>query len=333
MTNENKKLMGQVQILLRKHGQKAFKIAKNSVLQEKNVYETVYEALRYFMEESWFDLQHPALISLACQAVGGEPEKTLRIGAAMVLLAGAADIHDDIIDKSRFKNSKPTVFGKFGKEIALLAGDALLFKGLILLHNACETFPEKTRATIIKITKEAFFGIGGATAKERKFKGKYDLKPKEYFNIIEAKAAIAEACVKIGAIIGRGKPKEVNALGNYGRTLGILMALRDDFIDLFEPDELRNRAKNEILPLPLLYVFKDANKKNEILPLIRKKRITEQEIQALVDLVMKTKEVKKLKEDMQTLIERGEKELSKIIRKNTNKYPFRLLLQSTIEDL
>jgi len=83
----SKKMIEQARLLLRKRGQKAFEIAKNAVLGEKALGEMVYDALRYFMHESWYDVQHPALISLTCEAVGGNPNATEHIGASMVLLA------------------------------------------------------------------------------------------------------------------------------------------------------------------------------------------------------------------------------------------------------
>jgi len=290
----SKKLMEQVQIVLRKRGQKAFEIARNVVLQEKSISEPVYEALRYFMEEFWYDVQHPALLSLACEAVGGNPNVTIHVGAAIVLLTGAADIHDDIIDKSKTKGSKPTVFGKFGKDITLLAGDALLFKGLILLHEACDKLPEKQERAILNLTKQAFFEIGNAEAKEVSFKGNFDLDPREYRNIIETKASVAETTARIGAILGGGNSKEIDILGHYGKILGILMTIRDDFIDLFEPDELKNRTENECLPLPILYAFRNTRKKSEIVRLLRRDKITEQETDEILDLITDTKEVEEL---------------------------------------
>lgn len=326
----SKKLMEQVQVLLRERGQKAFEIAKNAILQEKIIREPVYEALRYFMEESWYDVQHPALLSLACEAVGGNPDAPIHIGAAMVLLTGAADIHDDIIDKSKTKGSKPTVFGRFGKDIALLAGDALLFEGLILLNEACDKLSEKHGRRILNLTKQAFFEIGNAEAKELSLKGNFDLDPREYHNIIEAKAAVAEINARIGAILGGGNSKEIDTLAHYGRTLGILMTIRDDFIDLFEPDELRNRAENECLPLPILYAFQNARKKNEIVRLLGRDKITEQETQEILDLIMDMKEVQELKEEMQLLVEK-EKNLLNFIKRNKDTLEF--LLRSTLEDL
>jgi len=326
----NKKLMKQVQVLLTKHGQRAFEIAKTAVLNEKMMCKLVYEAIRYFMEESWYDVQHPALLSLACEAVGGNPDATTQIGAAIVLLAGAADIHDDIIDKSITKGSRPTVYGKFGKDIALLAGDALLFKGLILLHEACEKLPKKQRQAILNLTKQAFFEIGSAEAKETGFKEKYDLTPEEYRKVIEMKAAVAEANTRIGAILGGGYSEEIDVLGHYGRTLGMLMTIRDDFIDLFEPDELGNRAKNECLPLPILYAFQNKRKKSEIIRLFRKNKITKQETRKILDLIMDTKNVQELKKEMKLLIKKEEKLLGRIGR---TKNALRLLLHSTLEDL
>jgi geranylgeranyl diphosphate synthase type I len=324
------KKMEKAKIIFIKYGQKAFEMAKNAILQEKNIYERVYEALRYFMEESWYDVQHPALISLACEAVGGNPNDTTQIGAAMVLLAGAADIHDDIIDKSKTKGSKQTVFGKFGKDVTLLAGDALLFKGLTLLHEACKRLPKSQSQVILNLAKQAFFEIGSAEAKETSLKGKYDVTLEEYRRVIEMKAAVAEACARIGAILGSGNPKEIDALSRYGRVIGILMTIRDDFIDLFESNEIRNRAKNECLPLPVLLALRNATTKNEIVCILEKDKITEQETQRIVDLVMDHEEVQELKREMLSLIKET---IGLLVSVKQNKYELELLLRSTIEDL
>jgi geranylgeranyl pyrophosphate synthase len=330
MRKTRKKLMKRVQMILEKRGRKAFEIAKNAILQEKAIIGPVYEALRYFMEESWYDVQHPALLSLACEAVGGDPDATIHVGAAMVLLAGAADIHDDIIDKSEIKESKPTVLGKFGEDIALLAGDALLFKGLIFLDEACAKLPSEKKRAILNLTKKAFFEIGGAEAKEVTLKGKRDLKPEEYRKVIEMKAAVAEVMARIGAIIGDGGSEEIDTLGHYGRTLGILMTIRDDFVDVFELDELKNRIKNECLPLPLLYALQNKKKKSDIVRILEKSEITEQEIEEILDLVMSTKEVQGLKEEMMSLIKEEEKLFNHVAK---NRAALKLMLTATLEDL
>lgn len=331
MKKRSEKLMEQCNRILEKYGRKAFEVAKNAILEEKTLQPRVYKALKYFMEKSWYDVQHPALISLACEAVGGNPDKTIGVGAAILLLAGAADLHDDVIDQSKVKDSKPTVFGKFGKDIAILAGDALLFNGLLFLHKTCEGFSKKRRETIIKLVKQAFFEIGNAEAAEAEFKNyKYDLMPDKYREIIEKKAAVAEACTRIGAILGCGKKKEIDILGCYGRAFSILTTIRNEFIDLFDPEELKNRIKNECLPLPLLYSLKDERKKNKIMQLIKKDRITKKTSQNLVELICGTTEIRRLKDEMRSLIKN---EINSLELINKNKTTLKLLLQSMLEDL
>lgn len=123
------KLVERTVALLRERGKNALEVAKQDILHEKIKYKPLQEALHYFINEVFQDVMHPGLLSLYCEAVGGDPNETTQVGAAMVLLVGAADLHDDIIDKSTTKNLKPTVFGKFGQEITVLAGDTFLIKG------------------------------------------------------------------------------------------------------------------------------------------------------------------------------------------------------------
>jgi len=328
---KSQKLIEKVKLLLKKKGQKSFEIAKNTIFQEEIIYKPINEALRYFMEEIWYDVHHPALLSLTCEAVDGSPNITTQIGAAMVLLAGAVDIHDDIIDKSEIKGSKTTLIGKFGDDIALLVGDALLFRGLGLLYEACERLPKKQRETVLNLIKQAFFEIGSAEAKEISFKGKYDLSPEEYYKIIEMKAAVSEANARIGAILGGGTPREIDILGCYGKTMGILMTIRDEFIDLFEPDELKNRVANECLPLPMLYAFKNEKAKSKIVSLLEK-NLTENDAYKIAEIVMETEEVKELKREMKTSIANTIEKIS-FIRKRDVFHELELLLSFTIQGL
>ena len=328
----NKKLMEIALETFQKHGKNALDIAKRSILQEKIEYKPIYDALRYFSEELWCDFQHPALLSLACEAVGGDPETVLNIGASITLLSGAVDIHDDIIDKSETKASKLTVYGKFGNDIALLVGDALLFEGLSLLYEACENLSKNQRIKILKLLKDAFFEIGAAEAKEISFKGKHDLKPEEYLDVIERKTAVAEVCMLIGAILGGGKIKEINALGHYGRTLGTLMTIRDEFIDVFEPDELKHRIENECLPLPILYAFQASEVKDKIIQILEKEILSENDTYEIFEIIMKTKNVQDLKNNIKLQVKREKKTLN-FIRNKKTLTDLKLLLNAGIEDL
>jgi len=288
--------------LFEERGKKAFEKAHEAILSLEIAHQPLCEALRYFIEEVWYGVKYPGLISLTCEAVGGKEEDTVRIGAAMVLLGGAVDIHDDIIDNSKTKGSKTTVFGKFGKDLALLAGDVLLAKGLILLHEACQHLPEEKAKAVMHLTEEAFLELGTAEAKEVNLRGKLDLPLSEYFDVIKMKASVTEAYARIGAIVGGGTQDEVKALGQYGRTLGTLATIREDFIDIFEPEELKNRFTNECLPLPLIYAFEDKRIKDLTIRILKKEEITENDSHSIAETIWETKQVQTLRNEMQRLI-------------------------------
>jgi len=291
--------------ILEEQGRKAYEAARDTILREKLDYKPIHDALTYFMQESWYNFQHPALLSLACKSVGGNPDSTMLIGTSLVLLTGAADIHDDIIDQSKIKNGKPTVFGKFGRDLTLLVGDALLVKGYTLLSEACEGLPKKKKKTILNLVKGAFFEIGNAEAEETSLKGRLHINPEKYLAIMKRKAAIAEMTAQVGGILGDGSPEEIEALGEYGRVLGILGNIRHEFADVFDSEELKNRIKNECLPLPVLYAFRNRTVRKRIVPRLRKRELTSDEAFEIAQTIMVTKQVQDLKAIMNHLLKRG----------------------------
>jgi geranylgeranyl pyrophosphate synthase len=323
------KLWTQVNILLKEGGQDALEMAKKVIAQREIECKPLRDALRYFMQDFWFDYLHPTLISLACQAVGGNHTDTVKAGAAIVLLAGAADVHDDIIDQSVAKGQRPTVFGKFGKDVALLAGDALLFEGLYLLHEACEQLPQTKRTEILKSIKNNFYDVSSGVAKETYLRKKTAVSKEEFLDIVTLKVSTVESTMKMGSIFGNGTEEQTALLGHYGRTLGVLLSLRDEFIDVFEPDEVKNRYEHETLPLPILLALQDKSTESELLSLLQSE-IGENSLERILELSVDSPKSRDLVAQMKSMIE---KEKEKIAPFQSQKNRFELLLNCTLEDL
>ncbi len=317
-TPSQEEMMEQVQKLLEERGRKALELARKTVLDEKIESKEVREALKYFMTEYWHDTARPALLSLVCEAVGGDPNITTPIAIPMSLISGAIDIHDDIIDQSEVKDSRPTVFGKFGKDIALLVGDALLFKGFALLHEAVEKgIPAEKVAVISEIIKKTFFELGEAEALELQFRGRTDVTPEECLHVVRKKAADVEAHTRISAILGNGTQEEIEALSAYGRLLGMLIILRDDMIDMINFEEAVHRVKKEHLPLPIIYALQNPETKSILYPICRKKEITEKDSEELLSIVVKAKGFDLTDEFMQRMAQDAFEKLEKV-EKNKN---------------
>jgi len=232
-------MMEQVQKILEERGRKALEMARNEILQEEIECKEIREALKYFMTQYWHDVARPALLSLTCEAVGGDPEITTPIA--------------------------------IGKDIALLVGDALLFKGFSLLHEAVEKgIATEKGEVIVEIIKNTFFELGDAEALELKFRGRIDITPEEYLRVVRKKAADVEAHTRISAILGWGSKEEIEALSEYGRLLGMLILLRDDLIDMIDLEEAVHRIEKEHLSLPILYALQNREIKSTLGPLMRK---------------------------------------------------------------
>jgi geranylgeranyl pyrophosphate synthase len=293
MRNNYKKLAMRVQQLLIEKGTKALELSKKAILEEELKCSEAKDAIKFFTEY-WQDLARPTLISICCEAVGGTYDITIPIAASMTMICGATDIHDDIIDKSKRKLSRLTIFGKFGENIALLVGDALLFKGFMLFQKAAEDIPAKKMTQICNVISNMFFELGDAEALELKLQGRMDVELQDYISIIKMKAADIEACARIGAILGNASEKQINAIGNYGRILGTILILRDELADAADYEEALHRIKNEPLPLPILYALQNSEVKSKIISLLLKKRKGKKDIAKIMEIISQLEIIDKL---------------------------------------
>lgn len=320
--------MAEVNKLFYEKGQKALDLARQLVREEKIDSAPLGEAINYFMD-TWKDVLHPAFVSLSCEAVGGNPASTTHLSAAIVILAGAADIHDDITDQSLTKDAKLTVFGKYGKDIAILAGDILILKGMYTLYEACEELPKNKRQEILKNIKQAFFELSEAEAEESSFRGKTDLTGQEYLETIRHKVAAGEASARIGAIMGNASESEIQILGHYARTLGELMRIRDEVIDMYEREELENRFKQGCLPLPILLAFQNEKTREAILKSLEK-NLTDEVIDEILDMVLNSNGFSALKARIMFLIDQEKQNIRAV--KNF-KATLELIIDYTIQGI
>lgn len=282
---------------------KPLDFAREKIMKETFKSETLREAARYYLL-NWKEYTHVGIASLASEAVGADPDDLTEAKSGVFALNASFDIHDDIIDCSKTKHGKLTVFGKYGKEIALLLGDLLLIKGFEWLCKPFEASSSDDEGKLLARLGKLFLELGDAHACEIALRGRWDVSAEEYLRVLEMKAAAIEADTYIGAMIGGGE-SYAEVLSSYGRDLGVLLALREEFIDVFESRELQNRIANRLLPLPMLYAFQDANAKKEILSVVSRKRILSKDAETVVNIVMQTGPVTVLKSQMKERINKA----------------------------
>lgn len=284
----------------------------------------VRDAIEYFMNTYWNDFMRPALLSIVCEAVSGDPSSTLNVAISSILIGGAVDVHDDIIDKSKVKYGRQTVYGKFGKDIALLVGNALLFKGFTFL-NEIKELPEETKSAVFKTLKDMFFELGDAEAMELRYRKCVMPSLSDYLKLIEKKAADVEAHTRIAAILGGANINVIEKLGKYGRLLGMLIIMRDDILDLLDDHELKSRILKEHLPLPVICLCQDEEVKSKLNDLLQNGRITKKRVKLIRQFIKKNGGIEKSMKIMKELAKEALSLLKQL--KIKNKKNFQILIK------
>jgi len=316
---------------LAKRSSKGLEFARQIMIAEKMGSPELQNALEHYLK-NWNDFTHPGLFSMAYEVMGEDSDTTLQPQASIAMMAAAFDIHDDIIDKSNVKHKTPTVYGRFGPEIALLLGNGFLIEGFTLLASSMTVFSqERQRETFDKI-KQLLFEVGKAHALEviLKMEKKYTLE--NYSKVTEMKAAGIEADMYLGALFGKGTDFECEILARTGRILGILATLRDDLIDVFDIEELSQRMSVKDWPLPLIFATMNQEAQARLARITEKGRITETNVDELVDLTLQSKPFATIREKMQDLIAEG-LNLTNKLSKTRARNQIQNLLSFMMEDL
>jgi geranylgeranyl pyrophosphate synthase len=316
---------------LAKRGSKGLEFAKKTILEETIDYPELREARKHYLTY-WNDFTHAGMLSLACDGVNGNVESSIPTQAAITMMAAAFDLHDDIIDKSETKHLTPTVYGNYGGEITLLLGNAFWIEGFSLIVKSIDELAPNKMREIARILKSNLFEVGNAHASELGFRGKTKTTKADCIMLVEKKAASIEIDMHLGAIVGGGTTEQVKALARYGRIIGILTTLREEFIDVFEIEELSQKVQIERLPIPILFAMQDKQGEKEIGRILGKKKISNNDVEEIINIVFESENVKNLKNDMEDLIIEAT-QLLPILPKKETRNKLKQWVSSMLEDL
>ncbi len=215
--------------------------------------------LLQYVKSYWSDNFRPALTSFCCEAVGGDIAAADEVSLMITLASAGGGIHDDILDKSLNKHFRMTVLGLHGADYALVAGDLLIIKGWAMAVGLLKKTYFERLAKIIEIFGKWTLDVCEAEFMEISCKKNLDIELERYEKILRKSIADAEACARLGAIMGDGSEEEINALAEFGARLGFMYRLAGDAKDMINVEaNLAVRLQNESVPLPLLYAAKSS---------------------------------------------------------------------------
>ncbi len=266
-STDGSQLLERANRLMKKEGSPGWLLARDSLLQRKTCNEQLREALAY--AASLPDYFRPSLVSFCSRSVGGTSQITFPCAASLVLFSKALGIHDDIIDHTKKRYSRLTLYGRFGKDRGLIASDVLFFEGLVLFWKSLKLGVSSIAlAAVLRMIENVWFQQAESEFSEVEARSNLDTLPEEIIDKITRRASEFEVVARIGGIIGGGTAKEIEKLGKYGRSIGTASLLRDELIDMLELSVLGHRLRNESVPLPLIRALQNDGARRRVTYLI-----------------------------------------------------------------
>tara|TARA_B100001027_G_scaffold72503_1_gene49475 strand:- start:294 stop:1307 length:1014 start_codon:yes stop_codon:yes gene_type:complete len=201
-----------------------------------------------------------ALLTLGSAKLCGynKGSRDINLAACVELIHSATLMHDDVIDNGSVRRGKETLNKIWDNHSSVLVGD-------YLLSRCFEMMVEDGNIEVLKLLSSTSSKIAQGEVLQLQHKGEVDMLEETYLKIISSKTAeLFAASTKVGAILSDMKTKEKEALGFYGRNLGLTFQIADDTLDYNSELKLFGKKIGKDfyegkITLPIILLFQKGN--------------------------------------------------------------------------
>lgn len=229
----------------------------------------------------------PMFVFFSASICGGINEATHRGAALVELLHTATLIHDDVVDNSYQRRGFFSINALWKNKIAVLVGDYLLSKGLLLSI-------EHGDFGLLKIVSDATKQmIEGELLQVEKVR-RMDVDEPIYYEVIRQKtASLIASCCACGAASSGADAETVEKMRLFGEKIGIAFQIKDDMFDFGTDDvgkPLGIDIKEKKVTLPLIYALNNtgASERKKIINLVKNHNDDPKKIQQIITFVNQT---------------------------------------------
>ncbi len=239
----------------------------------------------------------PMFVLLAAKITGNITNVTYRAASLIELLHTATLVHDDVVDEANMRRGFFSVNAVWKNKIAVLVGDYLLSKGLLLSLDNDDFKILKIVSTAVKEMSE------GELLQIQKTR-KLDIKEDVYFEIIRSKTAslLASAC-SAGAWSATEDQEAADLFHAFGEKIGISFQIKDDLFDyghdnIGKPTGIDIKEKKMTLPLIYTLQHADAATKRKIIYIVKNQNKDKAKVNEVIDIVVKSGGIEYAREKM-----------------------------------
>jgi len=274
---------------------KSLKVIKQPIAEELKSFEKHFrksmhsavpllDKITYYIVRRKGKQVRPMFVFLSAQVCGTVNPSTFHAASFVELMHTASLVHDDVVDDSFTRRGFFSINGLWKNKIAVLVGDYLLSKGMLLALQHQEF-------QLLEIVSKAIQALAEGELLQIEKARKLDIEESVYFEIIRQKTAslIAAACSS-GAASVTTDPEQIETMRLFGEKIGIAFQIRDDLFDFGTDDvgkPLGIDIKEKKLTLPLIHAMQKAKRseRRHITNLIRRHNENPEKVKEVIEFV------------------------------------------------
>ena len=230
----------------------------------------------------------PMFVFLSAKMCGEIQESSYTAASLIELLHTATLVHDDVVDEANYRRGFFSINALWKNKIAVLVGDFLLSRGLLLAI-------EKKEYALLEIVSNAVREMSEGELLQIEKARRLDIQEDIYFQIIKQKtASLIASCCACGASSVKAKEETVKSMWEFGEKIGIAFQIKDDLFDFGFGDKIGKPTgidiKEKKMTLPLIFALNKATfmEKRRIINTIKNHSEDKVRVQEVIDYVIKS---------------------------------------------
>ena len=271
----------------------------------------------------------PMFVFLAAGVAGDINESTHRGAALIELLHTATLVHDDVVDDANYRRGFFSINALWKNKIAVLVGDYLLSRGLLLSM-------EHGDYHLLKIVTDAVREMSEGELLQMEKARKLDIDESVYYDIIRQKtASLIASCCAVGACSSGSDQETIEQMRLFGEKVGMAFQIKDDLFDYGSAEigkPLGIDIKEKKMTLPLIYALRNAGKpdKQRLISIIKKESHKSKKVEEVIAFVRDSGGIEYANQIMEKYYNEALETLENF-EKSTYKVALQQLVQFTIE--
>jgi octaprenyl-diphosphate synthase len=226
----------------------------------------------------------PMFVFLTAGVCGKISESTYRGASLIELLHTASLVHDDVVDEANYRRGFFSVNALWKNKIAVLVGDFLLARGLILSV-------ENKDFNLLSIVTDAVREMSEGELLQFEKSRRLDITEEVYYEIIRRKtASLIASCCGVGASSSGATEDVVAKMKDFGEKIGMAFQIKDDLFD-YGDDEIGKPLgidiKEKKMTLPLIHALSKTGwmEKRKILSIVKNESSKPRKVKEVIDFV------------------------------------------------